>query len=305
MKGFWTRSITAVFMAGILSAAALPAFAGFEWVPPSEITLSPPQAEELAPVDISRPMMPILPPAQQGGMGGIAPAPVTSEPLSAQGSAQNQPITLHRKRPSTRARGVRAALKASAKSGSGLVIDPYPAQDGFSGSPGEALMGVGPVEQAMMEESRSLNPVPLGMGYSTGVKLSSAGPSRSRHKISRASKPVNLLDNSAMTPLLGESAAPMQNFEQAPTQISSSFPSSENSINFDQAVGFGQDLPLALALSQVIPVDYALAFGTTVNAGTNVSWEGGKPWNEVLDDMLRPLGLRADIQFNRVMVRGA
>jgi hypothetical protein len=65
-------------------------------------------------------------------------------------------------------------------------------------------------------------------------------------------------------------------------------------------------LPLALALSQVIPENYALFFETAVDAEqTSVSWEGGKPWNQVLQDMLAPLGLRAEIQPNLVMIRGA
>lgn len=60
---------------------------------------------------------------------------------------------------------------------------------------------------------------------------------------------------------------------------------------FDVIDGFGKDLPLALALRQVVPARYAFSFGQGVNAGTKVSWVGGKPWNEVLEATLTPIGL--------------
>lgn len=77
------------------------------------------------------------------------------------------------------------------------------------------------------------------------------------------------------------------------------------SAGFAEAVGFGRDLPLALALSQVVPPEYAFSFATDVNAGESVSWQGGKPWNEVLNDMLAPKGLKAAISGNQVIVQNA
>lgn len=61
--------------------------------------------------------------------------------------------------------------------------------------------------------------------------------------------------------------------------------------NFDVIEGFGNDMPLALALRQIVPARYAFNFGEGVNAGTKVSWEGGKPWNDVLDAALAPIGV--------------
>lgn len=75
--------------------------------------------------------------------------------------------------------------------------------------------------------------------------------------------------------------------------------------NLPEAVGFGNDLPLALALSQVIPGDYALFFESAIDSEANVSWQGGKSWDLVLQDMLAPLGLRAVIQPNLVLIRSA
>jgi Toxin co-regulated pilus biosynthesis protein Q len=50
--------------------------------------------------------------------------------------------------------------------------------------------------------------------------------------------------------------------------------------------GFGNDVPLAIALQQIAPAGYRFSFGAGVNPGTNVSWKGGKPWEQVLQDTL-------------------
>ncbi len=71
---------------------------------------------------------------------------------------------------------------------------------------------------------------------------------------------------------------------------------------FAEAIGFGSDMPLVLALRQVVPPRYAFAFDPSVDQGARVSWNGGKPWNLVLEDALRPLGLGAQITESAVHV---
>lgn len=66
------------------------------------------------------------------------------------------------------------------------------------------------------------------------------------------------------------------------------------------AVGFGSNLPLVTALEQVVPDDYTYVMTDSAPMSTPVSWEGGRPWNMVLDDMLSPLGMRADISGKTV-----
>ena len=66
-------------------------------------------------------------------------------------------------------------------------------------------------------------------------------------------------------------------------------------VSYPEVAGFGADLPLALALRQVAPAHYSFSFGDGVNPGYRVSWNGGRPWNEVLNDMIAPLGLSAVI----------
>lgn len=67
--------------------------------------------------------------------------------------------------------------------------------------------------------------------------------------------------------------------------------------------GFGNDMPLALALKEIVPDGYAYSFGIGVDPGALVSWSGGKPWTEVVKDMVAPLGLNADINGNVIAVR--
>ncbi|MFC7694876.1 hypothetical protein ACFQY5_40310 [Paeniroseomonas aquatica] len=35
---------------------------------------------------------------------------------------------------------------------------------------------------------------------------------------------------------------------------------------------------------------------------TNVSWQGGRPWNQVLLDVLKPLNLRLTITSNTALI---
>lgn len=72
---------------------------------------------------------------------------------------------------------------------------------------------------------------------------------------------------------------------------------------FAETQGFGSDIPLALAMGQIVPAEYAYSFASNVNPGLKVSWNGGKPWNEVLNEALQPLGLRADVAGSAVIVR--
>jgi hypothetical protein len=72
--------------------------------------------------------------------------------------------------------------------------------------------------------------------------------------------------------------------------------------SFEMVSGFGSDLSLAIALQQIIPPSYAYSFTSGVNPGMKVSWNGEKPWNVILDEMLAPLNLRAEIRGKTVRI---
>jgi len=76
-----------------------------------------------------------------------------------------------------------------------------------------------------------------------------------------------------------------------------------NDIAYDVIEGFGIEMPIALALRQIVPPEYAYSFSKDVNPGARMSWEGGKPWNEVLGDALTPIGIKAFIHGKRVILR--
>lgn len=69
--------------------------------------------------------------------------------------------------------------------------------------------------------------------------------------------------------------------------------------------GFGKEIPLALALRQIVPPTYAYAFSSGEYAGRKVSWQGGKPWWIVLNDTLMAEGLSAVVSGNVVTISDA
>ncbi len=74
---------------------------------------------------------------------------------------------------------------------------------------------------------------------------------------------------------------------------------------YEDVHGFGDGLPLAMALGQIVPPDYTYSFAEGVDPGTRVSWEGGRPWNLVLIDMMAPHGFEPAIIDKTVVVRVA
>jgi hypothetical protein len=57
--------------------------------------------------------------------------------------------------------------------------------------------------------------------------------------------------------------------------------------------GFGNQVPLVMALREIVPASYQFAYATGLPLGTLVSWKGGRSWQAVLQDVLSPLGLTA------------
>lgn len=67
--------------------------------------------------------------------------------------------------------------------------------------------------------------------------------------------------------------------------------------------GFGKDMPLALALRQIVPPHYAFSFGKGVNPGTLISWEGGRAWNKTLQDALAKIDVAFTTQDHTLSLR--
>ncbi len=66
--------------------------------------------------------------------------------------------------------------------------------------------------------------------------------------------------------------------------------------------GFANNVPLAVALRQILPPGYGFSIDQDVDLGTLVSFQGGKPWRETLTNMLQPAGLAMHEQDQMVSI---
>lgn len=62
----------------------------------------------------------------------------------------------------------------------------------------------------------------------------------------------------------------------------------------------GVNVPLTKAIEQISPPGYSVNVTSGVKAQTPVSWNGGRPWRVLLDDMLEPLGYSAIVTENQI-----
>lgn len=67
--------------------------------------------------------------------------------------------------------------------------------------------------------------------------------------------------------------------------------------------GFGRDVPLVLALQQIVPTNYRYSFDGDVQPGMRIDWTGGKPWKSIIVDLARDNGMSVDIVSNVVAFR--
>ena len=58
------------------------------------------------------------------------------------------------------------------------------------------------------------------------------------------------------------------------------------------ARGFGESIPLAFAIRQIVPAGVRLSLADGVDPDAPVEWRGGRAWNRVLAEAVTPLGLR-------------
>ena len=285
------------------------AMAGFEWLPPSQgpSQIAQPEHNATAPMPAGQ----YQTGASQSGMA-VPPAQVMQQPLSVPPA---QRTSTH----------MGAANMAGTKnlSGGGLYIDPYPLQQDEGQVKRLSAASVG---QAMAEESRMLNPLRLGAGLKTGAQPQQADMNaanwyrrdgdvsyqQNRDALQGGDMAAAGTHMTPMAPLAGDNmtgnhdiaafnAAFDRQYGANPPSAGAGYGS--GAPVYKQAVGFGRDLPLALALSQVIPAGFTHRYAPNVDAGEIVSWQGGAPWDQVLNQMLRPKGLMADISGNEVIIR--
>ena len=70
------------------------------------------------------------------------------------------------------------------------------------------------------------------------------------------------------------------------------------------AQGFGRQVPLPFAVQQVVPKGVTVSFPTGLAADdVLVDWQGGRPWQVVLQGLLRPVGLEASIRPRSILIK--
>ncbi len=271
-----STSFGPLFFMGAAFFFAPHAQAGFEFVPSVEAPAAPEKMQGMP--------MPVAP----------AIGTVTAEPLAPQALLD--------------------ATTAAPKKSGALVINPFPLEESAKHGSGALT-----VEQAMMEAGGLLRPVVVpGQKSAEGFQArTSLAARRADAPLETAPRIMAQVPSGPMTPLPGgELETPTSEIKITPVPssipkpvkhkatVATATPStSAPASGYTEAVGFGRDLPLALALSQIVPPEFSYAFEKDVNVGSTVSWQGGKAWNVVLDEMLAPNGMRAIIQDNQVTIR--
>ncbi len=86
------------------------------------------------------------------------------------------------------------------------------------------------------------------------------------------------------------------------THRSPATPASTAQVRSGIAEGFGKDVPLKVALLQILPTTLTAQFSQDVDAEQVVDWSGGKPWQTVLRDVVQPLHLRATVSGSTVRI---
>ena len=76
-------------------------------------------------------------------------------------------------------------------------------------------------------------------------------------------------------------------------------------VNENVVQGFATQVPLPIALRQVLPIGYTFSIDPGINMDTLVSYKGGRSWRETLKDMLTDAGLVAHEQGKQVAVGSA
>lgn len=180
-------------------------------------------------------------------------------------------------------------LNSSPSASGRLVINPYPLATDLS----IPMASSANLEMAMMAQIQS------------NVRPSMSQPASytpqsniRRDTVTTMDQSLTPLPNNKTLPPLNLSAVPQVPIEKAPEPVLKPTPQP----GFEDAVGFGKDLPLALVIDQIVPDDYTYTVDDSVDLDTFVSWEGGRPWNDVLRDTLKSQGLQARIDGNQVTI---
>lgn len=72
--------------------------------------------------------------------------------------------------------------------------------------------------------------------------------------------------------------------------------------HFRLTTGYGDHVPLAFAVRQIVPHGVRVTYGAGVDPSAAVSWQGGREWNKVLATTVSPLGERINVGRAQVTI---
>ncbi len=96
--------------------------------------------------------------------------------------------------------------------------------------------------------------------------------------------------------------APAKAKKTAPKKEAAAKKTPEQAKKTDNFNGFGTDIPLAFAMEQILPEDYKFDFADGVNPEQRVSWQGGKPWKDVIGEILEKSNLASRTEGKTVHI---
>jgi hypothetical protein len=122
-----------------------------------------------------------------------------------------------------------------------------------------------------------------------------------------ASQPSSLENSGPLTPMPIEPVAESDIMGTPPLPVAAVAAPPKNSTennNTTRVNGFGKDVPLNLALGQIIPPAYRVDFAAGVDQNMLVSWNGnGRPWADVVDQILRTVNLTVGLSGNVITIK--
>lgn len=74
---------------------------------------------------------------------------------------------------------------------------------------------------------------------------------------------------------------------------------------FGQDAGFGKDIPLQLAIKQIVPDDMSVNLASGVDGNVKVSWTGEGGWRKALEQAIAGTGYTYAVDGSKVTVTGA
>ncbi len=263
--------IRIIFLIIIFITVSVPAFAGFEWTPPAKVQAQERRAGGEMPAPSPAPLTPVdqAPVEKMNVNHNPAPPPPPVAGMKSLTISEEEPegIVIRRNKPNMSGNAGMGNAQAIAKAQPQDISEPTPLPP--SAPPPEQDLSVMPepiVPPADAMPAAPLpEPPPAEMANVAGDVLIEPPP---------VSDSVEL---QAIRPIV---------------------PVADASI----LEGFGRDVPLALALQQIVPQGYAYAIAPNVNGGVSLTWTGGKSWIEELNQALAVHGYAATVRGRTLLI---